>query len=477
MEQRRNRALRKIIYILDAVIVVLSLMLAFVIHTYLRDMVPFLKATPGFKDYTAVAVFTLPLWLFLVPVFRLQQVFERLWTLSQLAVQLIKLHFAALIILTVVLFLTQTVVNRSLVSLFLICTFVLMFIERAILGMRLRYTWSHGHARPRMILAGTAGKAMSDFLLRIEINQLKPEVLGRISAFESEDENVDSPEGLPPLLGRIDNIEQLLHDTSADQVLFFPPFNNPADAVNALNICENLGISAHFAIDLSQPGLITPRVVSLYDYPFITFESLPKTYEHHAIKHGLDAVLAAVGLVLLSPLFLLVSMIVLLSMGRPVFFSQERAGQFGRKFRMLKFRTMKKGAEKERDDLLDENEMSGPVFKITDDPRVTPFGRFLRRSSIDELPQLVNVLRGTMSLVGPRPLPIDEQQKIYGWHRRRLSMRPGITGLWQVSGRNNIDFAKWMKLDLKYVDEWSFGLDAILLLKTIRAVISKTGAN
>ncbi|MCP4676247.1 MAG: exopolysaccharide biosynthesis polyprenyl glycosylphosphotransferase [Deltaproteobacteria bacterium] len=477
MEQRRNKALRKIIYVFDGVIVVLSLVLAFVLHTYLRDMVPFLKATPSLNEYLVVAVFTLPLWLFLVPVFRLQQVFERLWTVTQIAIQLIKLHLAALVILTFVLFLTQTVVNRSLVSLFLICTFMLMFIERTILGLRLRYTWRHGHARPRMILAGKPDETMSGFLLQIKTKQLKPEIIGRISVSDSQDQNVDSFEELPPLLGKIDSIEQLLHETSADQVLFFPPFNNPADAASALNVCENLGVSARFAIDLSQPGLATPRIVSLYDYPFITFEAAPKTHEHHAIKHGLDAVLAAVGLVLLSPLFLFVSLLVLVSMGRPVFFSQERAGQFGRKFRMLKFRTMRKGAEKEQDNLLDENEMSGPVFKITDDPRVTPLGRFLRRSSIDELPQLVNVLRGTMSLVGPRPLPIVEQQKIYGWHRRRLSMRPGITGLWQVSGRNNIDFTKWMKLDLKYVDEWSLGLDALLLLKTIRAVISKTGAN
>jgi lipopolysaccharide/colanic/teichoic acid biosynthesis glycosyltransferase len=143
---------------------------------------------------------------------------------------------------------------------------------------------------------------------------------------------------------------------------------------------------------------------------------------------------------------------------------------------MLKFRTMEREAEERRDALLARNEMSGPVFKVSDDPRVTWLGRWLRKFSIDELPQLANVLFGSMSLVGPRPLPIREQQEIRGWHRRRLSMKPGITGLWQVSGRNDVDFEEWMKLDLRYVDEWSLRLDAWILLKTIPAVLLGKGS-
>jgi lipopolysaccharide/colanic/teichoic acid biosynthesis glycosyltransferase len=164
-------------------------------------------------------------------------------------------------------------------------------------------------------------------------------------------------------------------------------------------------------------------------------------------------------------------------MGRPVIFAADRAGLNGRAFRMYKFRTMKLGAEADRAGLEAANEMSGPVFKIASDPRVTPLGRFLRKYSLDELPQLFNVLTGSMSLVGPRPLPVGEQEQIRGWQRRRLSMKPGVTGLWQVSGRSGINFEEWMALDLQYVDEWSLLLDLQVLLRTIPAVLVGRGAH
>jgi len=160
----------------------------------------------------------------------------------------------------------------------------------------------------------------------------------------------------------------------------------------------------------------------------------------------------------------------------PVLFIHERGGLHGRPFRMLKFRTMREGAEAERAALLAANEMDGPVFKIAADPRVTRLGRFLRRTSMDELPQLVNVVRGDMSLVGPRPLPVVETRALAGVHRRRLSVRPGITCLWQISGRSELGFREWMALDLQYVDHWSLGLDLAILLRTLPALVSRRGA-
>jgi lipopolysaccharide/colanic/teichoic acid biosynthesis glycosyltransferase len=194
------------------------------------------------------------------------------------------------------------------------------------------------------------------------------------------------------------------------------------------------------------------------------------------MKHAFDWIVSLILLVLLSPVFLAISIAILVTMGRPVFFTQSRAGLYGRQFRMIKFRTMVADAEAKQTELQAQNEMTGPVFKVADDPRVTRLGRFLRKSSLDELPQLVNVFLGQMSLVGPRPLPIKEQQKIRGWHRRRLSMKPGITGIWQVSGRNNIDFEDWMKLDYRYVDDWSLRLDLVILMKTVPVVLLGKGA-
>jgi lipopolysaccharide/colanic/teichoic acid biosynthesis glycosyltransferase len=164
------------------------------------------------------------------------------------------------------------------------------------------------------------------------------------------------------------------------------------------------------------------------------------------------------------------------SSGRPVLFQQERGGFHGRAFRMYKFRTMVTDAEPRRDEVLPLNEMGGPVFKATDDPRLTRVGRWLRRLSVDELPQLVNVVKGEMSLVGPRPLPLYEVRQIKGAQRRRLAMRPGMTGLWQTSGRNMVDFDEWMRMDLEYVDRWSLALDVRILLATIPVVVRGTGA-
>jgi lipopolysaccharide/colanic/teichoic acid biosynthesis glycosyltransferase len=173
---------------------------------------------------------------------------------------------------------------------------------------------------------------------------------------------------------------------------------------------------------------------------------------------------------------LLVALAVLIGVGRPVLYVQRRGGLYGHPFPMLKFRTMRNGAERERDTLSELNEMDGPVFKMRNDPRVTPLGRILRRSSLDELPQLFNVLAGQMSVVGPRPLPLEETCALAGRHRRRLSIRPGLTCLWQVSGRSDLTFAEWMALDLEYVDRWTLWLDVAILLRTIPAIVSRRGA-
>ncbi len=193
------------------------------------------------------------------------------------------------------------------------------------------------------------------------------------------------------------------------------------------------------------------------------------------VKSILDRVLAAVGLLVLSPLFLLVGILIKISSPGPVLFRQARYGLNGRIFTLFKFRTMVVDAEKMREDLKAANEMDGPVFKIKEDPRVTGIGRLLRKTSFDELPQLINVLRGEMSLVGPRP-PIPSEVKEYDhWQRRRLSMKPGLTCIWQVSGRNDVSFEEWMRMDLAYIDRWSLLLDVKLLLKTLPAVLLGTG--
>jgi exopolysaccharide biosynthesis polyprenyl glycosylphosphotransferase len=199
---------------------------------------------------------------------------------------------------------------------------------------------------------------------------------------------------------------------------------------------------------------------------------------HLLIKQVFDYIAAALLLVLLSPLLALIALAIRLTSTGPAIYRQIRAGINGRSFQMLKFRTMVIGAEDHQSELAAQNEMRGPVFKVTNDPRVTPLGRFLRRHSLDELPQLWNVLRGEMSLVGPRPLPIAEVARFDNdTHRRRLSVKPGLTCLWQISGRNDIaDFTDWVRLDLAYIDQWSLWLDFKILLATIPVALFGRGA-
>ena len=207
--------------------------------------------------------------------------------------------------------------------------------------------------------------------------------------------------------------------------------------------------------------------VSIVEHPLVRCTS----------KRCLDVALAFVAIVMLLPLFAIVAAAVAIDSGWPPLYGQTRVGLNGRRFRMWKFRTMVKDAERLQARLESLNEVQGPVFKITRDPRVTTVGRVLRRTSIDELPQLFNVLNGDMSLVGPRPLPIrDVLRFTRSSDMRRFSVRPGLTGLWQVSGRSRLDFDQWITLDLRYIDRWSLALDFLILARTIPAVIRGTGA-
>ena len=195
------------------------------------------------------------------------------------------------------------------------------------------------------------------------------------------------------------------------------------------------------------------------------------------MKRAIDIVVSAVALALLSPLLLVVAALVKFSSRGPLLFRQARVGQHGRQFNMLKFRSMVVNAEELKARLLARNEQQGPVFKMKRDPRITAVGRFIRKYSIDELPQLLNVLRGEMSLVGPRPPIPAEVAKYEAWQRRRLSVRPGLTCVWQVSGRNEISFEEWMYLDMQYIDHWSLQRDLELIAKTVPVVLTGRGAS
>jgi exopolysaccharide biosynthesis polyprenyl glycosylphosphotransferase len=278
------------------------------------------------------------------------------------------------------------------------------------------------------------------------------------------------------VLGSAQDLPHILEREIVDEVIFAVSQEELRQMEKLMLFCEEQGITTRFILNFFPHLISKTYIEDLEGFPLLTFSTTPKSELLLFFRRILDFTGGLVLVGLLSPLFLLIAVLIRWDSPGPALYRQVRCGVNGRRFTFYKFRSMEMGAEEKKKDLLHLNEMSGPVFKIKDDPRVTRVGRFLRKTSMDELPQLFNVLRGNMSFVGPRPLPAEEVEKIKGWQRRRLSMKPGITGLWQVSGRNHVDFHDWVKLDLEYIDNWSLWLDLKILLKTIPAVLSGKGA-
>lgn len=285
-----------------------------------------------------------------------------------------------------------------------------------------------------------------------------------------------------PLVGRVDSLESILEARPVSEVFVaVDPCSKPDDVQRVVTDCERMGVP--FALPLPLLRFERSRPTD----PMIGLKTSLDGYVHFSpvaakpyqarLKRLMDVTASASAMLLLSPLLLAVALGVKLSSPGPVLFRQERVGMHGRLFGMLKFRSMYSDAEARRKTLESMNEQAGPVFKITNDPRVTPLGRIIRKFSIDELPQLFNVLRGEMSLVGPRPPLPEEVERYKPWQRRRLSVRPGLTCIWQVSGRNQITFEEWMLLDMRYIDNWGIGRDLELLLRTIPVVVTGKGAS
>jgi exopolysaccharide biosynthesis polyprenyl glycosylphosphotransferase len=272
------------------------------------------------------------------------------------------------------------------------------------------------------------------------------------------------------------DMRRILHSQPIDEVIFVVPRNRLDFVERYLHVCESEGVDAAIAADFFNIKVSKLHHTDLDGIPLITLE---KTFDKEwqlFLKRIVDIVVSGAGILVLSPLLLLVVILIRLTSKGPAVFAQKRVSVHGRIFTLYKFRSMNMGAEGDADKLAPLNEMKGPVFKIKNDPRITPMGKLLRRFSIDELPQLFNVFMGTMSLVGPRPGLPKEVEKYEPWQRRRLSMRPGIACLWQVYHRDENDFEKWMQSDLNYVDNWSLASDFKIIIKTILGVIVGRGA-
>ena len=289
-----------------------------------------------------------------------------------------------------------------------------------------------------------------------------------------------APAGAPPppgfsSPGTLDDFAAVLHSTVVDAVVLVPDGISTARLGAWLRQCETEGIEAWLLPEFLRTAIAEASLDEIAGEPMLLFSTTAKSSWALMAKRVLDILISALALFVLFPLLAGIALAIRATSPGPAFFAQLRSTLRGRTFKMYKFRTMVADAEQIRGTLEVRNEVSGPVFKIKDDPRVTPVGRWLRRYSLDELPQLWNVLRGDMSIVGPRPPIPAEVEKYEPWQRRRLSMRSGCTCLWQIGGRNQLGFDEWMRLDLKYIDTWSLGLDFQIMFKTLGAILRGTG--
>lgn len=428
-----------------------------------------LRATFPFFDLPQIETFQAHLWLF--PVFALigpltlasQGFYQELRLNGRMGTILIVAKSVVFSVITLIsiLFLVRTQFARSVVI--LACGFggVLVYLRhewlaRFMAARRTQNSWRH-----RVLWVGAI---QENARLRESLSTAERDQLESVGEFDPGTESVGHLVGL-------------LHEHSVNAVVVNLSGIDNTHLQFLLSACEREGVSV-----IVRPGFFarSPFGMSVDWFagePVIHYSAQSAPAFHFILKQLFDLTATTLILLLISPLLLLLALMVKLGSPGPVLFRQQRAGLNGRPFQLLKFRSMRIGAETEQAALAGKNEMTGPVFKIAKDPRVTPVGRFLRRHSLDELPQLWNVLRGEMSLVGPRPLPIEEVKRFNDdAHRRRLSVRPGLTCLWQISGRNDItQFEDWVRLDLAYIDQWSLWLDFKILLGTIPVVIFGRG--
>jgi exopolysaccharide biosynthesis polyprenyl glycosylphosphotransferase len=360
------------------------------------------------------------------------------------------------------------------ISVFWAMSSALSLFGRVLMRFALSYVRARGRNLRFMLIIGTNRRAI-EFARRIES---KKDLGYRIIGFMDTDWSglVDLRRSGYRLLGDILLFPGFIKDNVVDEVVLGLPIKSFYDqSLQIIRLCEEQGILVRLLPDMFNLTMARTNVDQFEDYPMLTLVTGRMGDWLTAVKRGMDICVSLVLLILLSPLFFLIAAGIKATSAGPVFFAQERIGLNKRRFKIFKFRTMVQDAEQKIRELETRNEVSGPVFKMNDDPRVTSLGKLLRKTSLDELPQLFNVVKGDMSLVGPRPLPVrDYEGFTQDWHRRRFSVRPGITCLWQVNGRHTIPFEHWMELDMKYIDEWSLMLDFKILAKTIPAVLEGT---
>jgi exopolysaccharide biosynthesis polyprenyl glycosylphosphotransferase len=467
MIKEKEAVLRRFLIVVDACVVCL----AYVVALLLYDLIGGGQIT--MTRYVLALAFAIPYWCLslyangMYQSLRTRTYLEILWAVIKSAA------ITFFLIGTFIFLLKLQFMSRLFFMSFFFLTFLFIWLEKTVIFMGSHYIRRQGLHSRRLLIVGT-GKRAVEFVRKSDKHpEWGFEILG---AIDDEPGRGVQKVGRLDIAGSLEDIPRIFHKDAIDEVVFVVPRSRLNHLQGAIDDCETEGVVVTVAVDLFDTKLARSSVTELDGLPLLHFRTTRAKEWELLIKRVFDFGAAGLGIVLLSPILLGAAVLIKLTSRGPVFFKQERLGLAGRKFTLYKFRTMRTGAQNALNGVTDLNDMTTDEFRDKKIQWITPVGRFLRKFSLDELPQLFNVFVGHMSIVGPRPTVPDEVDKYKDWQRRRFSMKPGITCLWQVNGRNNIAFEDWMKLDLEYLDNWSLWLDVKIMLKTIPVVLFGIGA-
>lgn len=469
MLKQQSDFLKKIGICFDLFALVLAFGVAYLIRSeYIGKLLPIL-------DYLWVILVAAPVWYFLLNRYGLYSSIRRT-TIYDIVTRMINVHIlGGFIVASMIYFLEKDQYSRRLYLTFIACSFILMTLEKVVLRFSLGVLRSKGFNTRNLLIVGTREKARKFHKLLEDHSDWGMVVLGFVQVL---DEPLTPEVEGHQVLGYVRDLQEICKIHPVDEVVFCLPKDYLLDAEEHVQDLEELGITVRMVLDFYDVYL-SKRELSLFhdELPILSFHTRSLDTQQLFFKRALDIAGALAGLVLLGVMLPFIAFAIRRDSPGPIFFGQERVGESGRIFKCWKFRSMYLDAEERKKELMEQNEMKGAIFKIKNDPRITRVGAFLRKTSLDEFPQFWNVLRGEMSLVGTRPPTPGEVAQYENWHRRRISIKPGITGKWQVSGRNRIeDFDEIVRLDLDYIDSWNLWLDIRILFRTVTVVFAKDGS-
>lgn len=462
---------RQIAITLDILVVIGSFVAAYFIRSFILKFIPFGQPIELGNYWEVMVVITFLWWW----IFSLQGAYtsDRFTSLSQEIKTVFKtVFFGTLILLSGAFLLKIYFPARTLIAIFAGVNFSLLALEKTAIYYIISDLRKKGYHKKAVIIIGT-GKKAKDFIESIKDHPSEGvEIVGFIGEKET---NVGNRIYGAEILGGFRDLKEVLHRHPIDEVILALSKEN-LEIGEMLRLCEEEGVTTSIITDFPVSAKTNVQLRMAHNLPLLTLSRVPYSPWQLFLKRITDIIIPALALTTLSPLLLIITALVKFTSPGPLFYQWRVVGFNKRPFKSWKFRTMVENADELKNELWDKNEMMGPVFKMRNDPRITRVGRTLRRFSLDELPQLYSILRGDMSLVGPRPPLVGEVNRFESWQRRKLSLKPGLTCLWQVRGRNEIrDFDDWAKLDLEYIDNWSLWLDLKIFFKTVYVVLSGSG--